>query len=237
MATAPTVQTLAQAMQELDPAFSAGRAVIGQQQAAIPAKYDAQRAGINAARGQGFATINNQATGRGGSFSGVPVDEQSTYLSTKYLPGMLQADYQQNEEGLALTGKLADIDKEQRLTATGRVDKQTSDLNSWNSMIAGQEFQAREAEKQRAFSASEAATQRSFTAAQNAPKKLTPSQAATALISAAAAKGDVTANVFQLARSAYKEAGGDSGQFATEFWKYVPKSQQQGDSWKAYYYG
>lgn len=244
MATAPRVQSLAEAMVDLDPAYQASLDVAGKRQAALPAKYDAQRAGINAARGQGFATINNQATGRGGSFSGIPVDEQATYLSTKYLPGMMQADFQQNEEGLAIESEIAGINKEKRLNAQGRVDKQVSDLNAWNNMIAQQEFQAREAEKTRAFQASESAAQRSFTAGQNAaaraasaPKKLSPYESAMGIIGAAAAKGDVSANAFQLARDAYRAAGGNTSQFASEFWKYVPKSQQTGDKWKAYYYG
>lgn len=244
MATAPRVQTLAEAMIDLDPAYQASIDVVGKRQAALPAKYDAQRSGINAARGQGFATINNQATGRGGSFSGVPVDEQATYLSTKYLPGMQQADFQQNEEDLTLQGEVAGINKEKRLSAQGRVDKQTSDLNSWNNMIAQQEFQRAESERQRAFSAAEAAKQRNFTAGQasiaraaSAPKKLSPYESAMGIIGAAAAKGEVSSNAFQLARDAYKASGGNTSQFASEFWKYVPKSQQSGDKWKAYYYG
>src|SRR5690348_17276641 len=105
MATAPQVQTLAQAMAELDPAYAASRDVVSQQQAALPAKFNAQRAALTAEKGQGFNAINNQATGRGLSFSGIPLDEQATYLSTKYLPGMQAADYQQNQEQLALTGQ------------------------------------------------------------------------------------------------------------------------------------
>ena len=149
MATAPRVQTLAEAMRDLDPAYAASRDVVTKRQQALPGKYDAQRAGIYAARGEGFNTINNQATGRGGSFSGIPQDEQARYLSTKFLPGLQQADFQQNEEDLNLQGQLAGIDKEQRLGAQSRVDKQQSDLNAWNQMVAQQEFQAREAEKQR----------------------------------------------------------------------------------------
>lgn len=244
MATAPKVQTIAEAMRDLDPAYAASRDIVAKRQSALPAKYDAQRAGINAARGQGFNTINNQATGRGGSFSGVPVDEQATYLSTKYLPGMMQADFQQNEEDLALQGEIAGMNKEQRLSAQGRVDKQTSDLNSWNNMIAQQEFQRQEAEKQRQFQAAQAAEQRNFTASQNAisraasaPKKLTPYESAMGIIGAAAAKGDVSANAFQLARDAYRQAGGDAGEFASTFWKYVPKSANTNGKWKDYYYG
>lgn len=246
MATAPRVQTLAEAMRDLDPAYAASRDIVAKRQQALPGKYDAQRAGIYAARGEGFNTINNQATGRGASFSGIPQDEQARYLSTKFLPGLQQADFQQNEEDLNLQGQLAGIDKEQRLGAQSRVDKQQSDLNSWNQMIAQQEFQAKEAEKQRQFQERQAIAQRSFTASQNAlaraakaPKKLSPYESAMSVIGAAASKGGVSSNVFQLARDAYRLAGGNTHQFAKEFWKYVPEEAQNdfnSKGWK-YYYG
>ena len=246
MATAPTVQTLAQAMVDLDPAYAASRSVVERRRSALPQKYDAQRAGIYAERGEGFNAINNQATGRGASFSGIPQDEQARYLSTKFLPGLQQADFQQNEEDMRLEGELAGLSKEQRLSAQGRVDKQQSDLNSWNQMIAQQEFQAKEAEKQRQFQERQAAVQRNFTASQNAlaragkaPKKLSPYESAMSIIGAAASKGGVSANAFQLARDAYRLAGGDTHQFAKEFWKYVPEEAQNdfnSKGWK-YYYG
>lgn len=246
MATAPRVQTLAEAMRDLDPAYAASRDMVAKRQQALPGKYEAQRAGIYAARGEGFNTINNQATGRGASFSGIPQDEQARYLSTKFLPGLQQADFQQNEEDLNLQGQLAGIDKEQRLGAQSRVDKQQSDLNSWNQMLAQQEFQARESEKQRQFQERQAAAQRSFTASQNAlaraskaPKKLSPYESAMSIIGAAASKGGVSANAFQLARDAYRLAGGDTHQFAKEFWKYVPEEARNdfnSKGWK-YYYG
>ena len=238
MATAPRVQTLAEAMRDLDPAYASSRDMIAKRQQALPAKYDAQRAGIYAARGEGFNTINNQATGRGASFSGIPQDEQARYLSTKFLPGLQQADFQQNEEDLNLQGQLAGIDKEQRLGAQGRVDKQQSDLNAWNQMIAQQEFQAREAAAERSFKASQSALDR----AANAPRKLSPFQSAMNVIAAGVGGQDqgVSVNTFQMAREAYRQAGGDTRQFASEFWKFVPKSRQRDDGeggWRAYYYG
>lgn len=249
MATAPRVQTLAEAMRDLDPAYASSRDMIAKRQQALPAKYDAQRAGIYAARGEGFNTINNQATGRGASFSGIPQDEQARYLSTKFLPGLQQADFQQNEEDLNLQGQLAGIDKEQRLGAQGRVDKQQSDLNAWNQMIAQQEFQAREAEKRRQFEERQAAAERNFRASQSAlaraasaPRKLSPFQSAMNVIAAGAGGRDqgVSVNTFQMAREAYRQAEGDTRQFASEFWKFVPKSRQRDDGangWRAYYYG
>lgn len=176
MATPPKVQTIAEAMAELNPAYAAQEAVIGKRQEGLGAKYDAQRAGITAEKGQGFNAINNQATGRGLSFSGIPLDEQATYLSTKYLPGLQQADYQQNDEDLNLQGQLAEFGTQKATAALGRVDKQTSDLNSWNMQqesLAAQaeqnrlqrEASARENELNRAASARESAANRAESAA------------------------------------------------------------------------
>lgn len=168
MANAPQVQTLAQAIADLNPAYAASKDVVNQQISGLGAKYDGQRAGINAARGQGFNAINNQATGRGASFSGIPIDEQATYLSTKYLPGMMDANRQENEDGLALKGTLAGIDKEMRVGAQGRVDQQQSALNSWNMQQESLAATARENELNRKASAAEAAANRSFQAGQAA---------------------------------------------------------------------
>lgn len=241
---APKVQTLADVMAELNPAYAAQESVIGQKQAGLGAKYDAQRTGITAAKGQGFNAINNQATGRGMSFSGIPIDEQATYLSTKYLPGMQQADFQQNEEGMEYEGQLAQIGTQKYNQAFSSVEKQKSDLNAWNMQQESIAAQAREAQLNREAQAREAAANRNFQAAQassaraaSAPKQLSPYESAMSIIGAAAAKGSVSSNAFQLARDAYKQAGGNTQNFATEFWKYVPASQTTGDKWKAYYYG
>lgn len=167
MATAPVVQTLAQAMADLNPAYAGQTAVVQQQQAGLGAKYDAQRAALTAEKGQGFNAINNQATGRGLSFSGIPIDEQATYLSTKYLPGLQSADYQQNEENLALSKELAGINVDQTKTALGNIQRQQSDLNSWNMQEAQLAAQARENQLNREASARENAANRAAQAAKD----------------------------------------------------------------------
>jgi len=165
MATAPVVQTLDQVMADLNPSYAGQQALVTQERSGLGAKYDAQRAGITAEKGQGFNTINNQATGRGGSFSGIPIDEQATYLATKYLPGMQAADAQQNEDDLGLQKEAAALSTDQRTQALGRIDKQTSDLNSWNLQQMQQEAQARENELNRRATASNAAADRAAAAA------------------------------------------------------------------------
>lgn len=277
MATAPKVQTIQESIGDLNPAYEGSRNVINQQIGNLGQKYDAQRAGIYAARGNAYNVINNQATGRGLAFSGIPAHEQARYEAEKTLPALMQSNFQQNDEGLQLQGRLADLEKELRTNALGRVDRQQSDLNSWNQMIAGQEFTAGENEKNRKFQHSEREATQAFTASQNALNRaqaaaasaarysggggrisggggggvsyargggggggraISPNAAAQGIIAGAIQSGrNISPAIFQLARDAYRSAGGNTSQFASDFWKYVPQNQRGGDAWKAYYYG
>ena len=78
------------------------------------------------------------------SFSGIPLDEQATYLSTKYLPGLQQLDYQQNEADLSLDEALAKINQERRLKAIDIRQTQQSALEKY---LAEQRQMAWEREK------------------------------------------------------------------------------------------
>ena len=237
MTAAPKVQTLAEAMAELNPAYAQSQQVVEKRQAGLGAKYDAQRAGITAERGEGFNAINNQATSRGGSFSGVPVEEQSRYLATKYLPGLQQADYQQNEEDLNLQGELANINKEIRVGAIGRIDQQQSALNAWNLQQQQLEAQRREAEANRAFQAQQNAANRAASAASaRASQPAAPSQ--NAQIRAYLDQyvdpktGKVPVAVWQNAVRRAHEGGmgfAGAGGFASTFWNYADDK-----NWKAY---
>ena len=172
MATqAPTVQSLSDVYNELNSAYAGGRDVINEQISGLGEKYGAQRTALEAEKVQGFDTINEQATGRGLAFSGIPLDEQAKYLSTKYLPGVQQLDYQQNAEVLTMRGQLADIDKEQRLGAMSRIDQQQSALNQWNLTQMQIQAQAAEAEKQRAWQAEQNRIDQQFQATQNAASR------------------------------------------------------------------
>ncbi len=173
---APQVQSLAEVMGTLDPAYSGQQALITQQQAGLGAKYGAQKTGLEATKVQGFNTINNQATGRGMSFSGIPLDEQATYLSTKYLPGLAAIDQQQNEEDMGLQRDSAKLATDKANQALGIVEGQKKDLNSWNMQQESLAAQAREGALSRAASAAEAAASRAFTASQNAPTGPTNAQ-------------------------------------------------------------
>lgn len=165
MATPPVVQTLAQVMADLDPAYAGQTSVVQQKQAGLGAKYGAQKSALTAEKAEGFNTINDQAVGRGAAFSGIPVDEQARYLATKYLPGVQAADAQMNEEDLTLQGKIADINADKTKTAYSTVQQQNQNLNSWNMQEAQLAAQARENALNRTASANESAANRAAQAA------------------------------------------------------------------------
>ena len=116
MAT-PVVQSVEQIISDLNPAYQGSIDVINQRRAQIPTMFEAQRQALGAEKVQGFNQINNQMTGRGISFGGITADEQANYLSTKYLPGMQQLAFQENDQNIALDDALAKINQERRLRA------------------------------------------------------------------------------------------------------------------------
>ncbi len=247
MAQAPTVQTLDQLMADLTPGYAGQKDVIDKSIANTDATYKATDLALDAAKTQGFNQINEQATGKGTAFGGVPIEEQADYLSTKYLPGKQAAKAKQQEDTLTLQGQKASLDTDIRNRAFTSRDQQVSSLNQWNLQQAAQEAAAEAARIQRDFTASEAAKDRANSNAQaaasraaSAPKAVSPQQAALSVISQGlGGDGYVSPSTFQLARDLYKQAGGDTGQFASEFWKYTGAGagQKNEGSWKSYYYG
>lgn len=151
---APQVQSVEQIIADLNPAYGGSIDVINKRRAALPAQFQAQRSGLEAEKVVGFNHINNQATGRGMSFSGIPLDEQANYLSTKYLPGLQQLALQENEQNLALDEALAGINKERRLNA---MDIRTNQQSALESYLAEERERAWQREKFQAEQAMERA--------------------------------------------------------------------------------
>ncbi len=205
MASAPQVQSLAEIMNDLAPASAQQTALINEQKAGLGAKYAGQQAGLDAQKAQGFTTINNQATGRGMAFSGIPLDEQATYLSTAYLPEVAKLKQQENDEGMQLNKSLADIYTQQYNQAFDTRNTQVGALNSWNMQ-----------QEQLAAAAEQARLDREFQASENAK-----SQAASAAASAASAKA---ATPWQLGGSSgggYTVFNQDGSRANIDLWTYV----------------
>lgn len=165
MANAPVVQSLDQIMAELQPGYQAQREVIGKGIQNTNETYKASELALDAAKTQGFNQINEQATGKGTTFGGIPVEEQANYLSTKYLPGKQAAKAKQQEDLLTLESQNASLDTDIRNKAFSSRETQVGSLNQWNLQKAAQEAAAEAARIERDFRASEAQKER---AAQNA---------------------------------------------------------------------
>ena len=165
MAQAPTVQSLDQIMAELQPGYQGQREVIGKAIANTNETYKASELALDASKTQGFNQINEQATGKGTAFGGIPVEEQANYLSTKYLPGKQAAKAKQQEDILTLEGQNAALDTDIRNKAFSSRETQVGAQNQWNLQQEAQRAAAEAARIERDFRASEAQKER---AAQNA---------------------------------------------------------------------
>ena len=231
MATqAPTVQTLDEIMASLQPGYAAQQGIIGQQIANTDATAKAQKLALDAAKTQGFNQINRQAVGKGNTFSGIPTGEQADYLSSTYLPGIQKADADTNAAKLTLAGQAAELNTNQRTTALGVQENQTSALNSWNMN-----------ERNIAATAAENAANRAATAAATAAAKQAEAPSLKAnirayldqYVDAEGALGTpgsvpkkIWANAAQLAKESGMSFGGDDG-FASTFWNYADDAKWQ----------
>lgn len=245
MATAPTVQTLDQIMAELQPGYTAQRQVIGKGIQNTNETYKASELALDASKTQGFNQINEQATGKGLAFGGVPIEEQADYLSTKYLPGKQAAKAKQQEDILTLEGQNASLDTDIRNKAFGAREGQVSSVNQWNLQQAAQEAAAEAARIQRDFTASEAAKDRANQNAQNAAnraagadKPADKTQLVLGLLKEGmGGDGYVSPGTFNLARDVWVANGGDYKAFTDTYWRYTGGSSDQyksTDRYKSY---
>ncbi len=231
MAQAPQVQSLAQIMADLAPAYEKQTGLIQQQQAGLGAEATAATAQLDAMKAREFNTINTNATNKGMAFSGIPIDEQATYLSTDYLPAVANLQGKIKDKDMALQQQLADIYNKQYTQAFGERSNQTSALNSWNMQLMQQEAAAREAEKNRAFEAS----QNSMNRAASAPKSADRTQVVLGILGEGMGNdGYVSPGTFRLARDAWVANGGSYKEFTDKYWNYTGASSSQYKSTNRY---
>lgn len=192
MATAPKVQTLAESMAMLEPAYAEQRGLINEQMEGLGAASDVRRERLEGAKTRAFDQINAQARGRGSAVAmgGIPLHEQAEYLSFEYLPGMQDIEMLEGQERMQLRGQIADINKESRTTALSRIDQQQQSLNQWNLQQAQIEAQRREAELHRRFTTSERIASQQFASSERvATQQFTASQNAANRAASAASAG------------------------------------------------
>jgi len=182
---APVVQNLDDILASLSPAYSGQEQVIGQQQAALPGKYDAERQALGAEKTNTFRDINTGANSKGLAFSGIPEAEQARYLGEKYLPGLTNLTTQQNTEGLTLSGQLASLESDKRLRALDTQNTQQKALSDWqNAQELQQEQEAFDKWKtanDQAFQLKLEGMKESYGASQAAASPLTQTQTAAAI--------------------------------------------------------
>lgn len=104
--------------------------LVNSQIAQLQPEQDAQQASLDQAKVNAFKDITNSANSKGVLFSGVPIDQQSTYVGTKYLPAVadLKSTFQNNKN--TLLGQLNDINAKRSQQASDTVAsaaKQASD--------------------------------------------------------------------------------------------------------------
>ncbi len=221
MATAPTVQSLDDIMASLQPGYAAQQAIIGQQSANTDATYKAQSLALDAAKTQGFNTINDQATGKGNTFSGIPTNEQANYLSTTYLPGVQQAQAKQNSDKLTLAGQAAALNTDLRTKALDTQNNQQAAVNQWNLTQAQIEAQAKQAALDRAASASATNNAAAQAAAQAEQLKNLTNTTGSFLESKKGKDNHVAPATWQKARQAWVANGGSVDSFNATFSGYV----------------
>lgn len=113
----------------------------------------AQIQGLEATKNKAFKGIEQAASDKGMFFSGFSPNEQADYTASTYLPALAQLQGTIAGARTQLLTKKAELGKSAFDTATQMREKDLAVLNDWNRMTAEQQFQASQADKQRAFEA------------------------------------------------------------------------------------
>lgn len=213
----PVVQSLDQILAELETAYAPLRTIYGQQQAAIPAKFDVRRSALEGAKVKNFDNIATQANRAGMGFTGFTQAEQADYLSDKFLPGMQQSYLDQDEEGLGIAKSLAQLDMEKRTTGMSRRDSQEKSLRDFQEAERQRAFQAQQAQLERE---AQAAAQARSSASSRAPDTYDRDRkdaVASSIGAAAGRDGKVSPTDWVRAKADWVAQGFNPGEFETRF--------------------
>lgn len=113
--------------------------LINQQIGQLQPQQDAEQASLDQAKVNAFKDITNQSNSRGVLFSGVPIDQQATYVGEKYLPAVanLKSTFQNNKN--TLLGQINDIQAKRATQAQNTVSdyqKNAADTAYKNAQLA-----------------------------------------------------------------------------------------------------
>lgn len=119
-------QTIDQIMASRASLFDPEKALVNSQIAALPGQQAAEQAGLDQAKTNSFRDITNSANARGVLYGGAPIDEQQTYVGTKFLPAVADLKNNYLNKSSALQSTLIGINQKQNQDATGIQSAQTS---------------------------------------------------------------------------------------------------------------
>ena len=223
---APKVQSLADVMAELDPAYQGQKGVYAQQSSQIDKNTQNTITGLKAQRGEAWNDIGRSANARGFAFGGIRADEQARYDSTTFMPAVANTETAGIKAKSDIALASAQLDTDARKTALGMRQQQQSNLNSWNMQEASLAAQAREGALNRSFQASQAAASRKTNQVNvfdTIESMLQNSMGSDRKVSPAAWEQAAA----YASRNGLKFQGGDG--FANKFWQYA-----NGNHWQDY---
>lgn len=187
----------------------------------------AQQKGLEAQQKKAFGQIEQGAQNKGMYFSGFSPDEQATYTSTTYLPALAALQGTIAKTRADLLGKKADLNTNVFDKASAMRENDLQTLAAWNKMTAEQQFNASEAEKQRAFDAQQNQLTRNAQAASSRASAGPSNKENFAATLAAAAGGDgkVSPGDYNALKNQWVSAGyGDYKSFHDNFWRFANDS-------------
>lgn len=164
----PAIRNLQTAIAQEQQSMAPQQQFIDEQISANASSGAAQEAGLGAQQKTAFGQIEQGAQNKGMFFSGFSPDEQAKYTANTYLPALAQLQATIAGTRSQLVGKKLDLNKGAYDKASALVEQDRNVLNDWNKMTAQQQFQASEADKQRAYDAGQNLQKQNFDANQNA---------------------------------------------------------------------
>jgi hypothetical protein len=230
----PTVRDLQTAITQEQNALKPQQDIIDQQIGINDMSGAAQEQGLVAQQKAAFGGIEQAAQNKGMLFSGFSPDEQAKYTAGTYLPALAQLQATIAGSRAQLMGKKVDLNKAAYDKASAMVEQDRAVLADWNKMTHQEQFQASEADKQRAWDARQREAQRAFDASQNAANRATAAAANAKpdvagitgsvgkfLSGRVGADGKVSPASFQEGRQQWVAAGGSPDSFNQVFAGYV----------------
>lgn len=106
-------RALSQILTELNSVYNPQRDLYNAQINALDPQQAADEKGLDAAKTDSFAQIQNDANRRGLNFSGIPLAEQAKYLGSTYLPSVANLKAQYAQKKFNLRDALLSLDQKQ----------------------------------------------------------------------------------------------------------------------------